>query len=563
MTMQHTPEAAPHPSSRSGSGRMLIAVAISLVLLAAACGKSSTSSTSSGTTPGQQGVATDEGTPVDGGTLVIGIGAETNGWNPIYAQWADTGSLVASSVFEPLATVGPDLSAQPWLATSWTPNAAFDSWTITLREGVTYQNGEAFDAASVKQNLDGYISGPLSGLALAPMFKDVKVVDTKTVQVDLKQPWAAFPSSFLQGGSSWMMAPAMFVPADHSSTHPIGTGPFTFDSWTPDSTFKAKKNPTYWQNGLPHLASIEFRVIPDETARSDALQTGDVNMIYTTSATSANTMGDQYHVIRDWDTESAFVMTNTAPETGGKANPLANEHARKALTYATDPATVAAIIGDGVQVPTGPWSPTNPWGLPKDQNGALGFDIEKAKQEVALYQQDTGASDLTVSLSGLPNIDDQRVLQLVTSQWSEAGIKGKIESLEQTQYILKIATGDFQAAFFRNYGYTDPDQDYYFWSSSTAKGVGNISINFTQYTAPPIEADLKTGRESPDVTVRQGAYHDLVTQLNASATNIWLYNTPYSFIADPNVRGLQPLTETPFGNYSPKTWLAGLWRASS
>lgn len=563
--MQHTPGNgfASHPPRRSGSGRMLIGVAVSLMLLAAACGKSSNSSASSGTTPGQQGVIADEGTPADGGTLVIGIGAETNGWNPIYAQWADTGSLVGSSVFEPLATVGPDLSPQPWLATSWTPNAAFDSWTINLREGVTYQNGEAFDAASVKQNLDGYITGPLSGLALAPMFKDIKVVDTKTVQVDLKQPWAAFPSSFLQGGSSYMMAPAMFAATDHSSAHPIGTGAFTFESWTPDSTFKAKKNPTYWQKGLPHLDSIEFRVIPNDTARNDALQTGDVNMIYTTNAAAANTLADQYTVLRDWDTESSFVMTNTAAETGGKTNPLANEHARKALAYATDPSTVATIIGDGVQVPTGPWSPTNPWGLPKDQNGALGFDLDKAKQEVALYKQDTGASELAVSLAGFPNIDDQRVLQLVTSQWSEAGIKGTIESLEQTQYILKIATGDFQAAFFRNYGYTDPDQDYYFWSASTAKGVGNISINFSQYSSPPIEADLKTGRESADVNVRKDAYHDLTKQLNASATNIWLYNTPYTFIADKNVRGLKAVSETPFGNYSPKTWLNQLWRAPS
>jgi peptide/nickel transport system substrate-binding protein len=542
---------------------MLIGIALSLVLLGAACGKSSNNASSDGTTPGQNGAVTDEGTPVDGGTLVIGISAETNGWNPIYSQWADTGSLVASSVFEPLATVGPDLSPQPWLATSWTPNATFDSWTINLREGVTYQNGEAFDAASVKQNLDGYINGALSGLALGPMFKDIKVVDPKTVQVDLKQPWAAFPSSFLQGGSSWMMAPAMFASPDHGSAHPIGTGAFTFDSWSPDATFKAKKNPSYWQKGLPHLDSIEFRVIPDDTARNGALQSGDVNMIYTTNANAATSLGNDYHVIKDWDTEASFVMTNTAEKVGGKANPLANQHARNALAYATDPTTVASIIGSGVQVPTGPWSPTNPWGLPKDQNGALGFDLEKAKQEVALYKQDTGASDLTVSLAGLPNIDDQRVLQLVTSQWSEAGIKGTIESLEQTAYIGKIATGDFQAAFFRNYGYTDPDQDFYFWSSTTAKGVGNISINFTQYTSPAMEADLDAGRRNPDVNARKDAYHDLVKQLNTSATNIWLYNTPYTFIADRNVRGLNALTETPFGNYSPKTWLNQLWRAPS
>jgi ABC-type transport system substrate-binding protein len=78
-----------------------------------------------------------------------------------------------------------------------------------------------------------------------------------------------------------------------------------------------------------------------------------------------------------------------------------------------------------------------------------------------------------------------------------------------------------------------------------------------------MEADLDAGRRNPDVNARKDAYHDLVKQLNTSATNIWLYNTPYTFIADRNVRGLNALTETPFGNYSPKTWLNQLWRAPS
>ena len=76
------------------------------------------------------------------------------------------------------------------------------------------------------------------------------------------------------------------------------------------------------------------------------------------------------------------------------------------------------------------------------------------------------------------------MLQLVQSQWKEVGIDDQIETLEQTAYITKVVTGDYQAAFFRIYSSPDPDQNYYFWSSSTAKGVGNISINFTQFTTP-------------------------------------------------------------------------------
>ena len=59
--------------------------------------------------------------------MVVAVGGETNGWNPHRDEWAQGGSLVGSSVLEPLATTGHDLSAQPWLATSWTPNATFES----------------------------------------------------------------------------------------------------------------------------------------------------------------------------------------------------------------------------------------------------------------------------------------------------------------------------------------------------------------------------------------------------------------------------------------------------
>src|SRR5690348_16595033 len=83
-----------------------------LALLVAACG----SSTSSGSSSGNDWSAQDDATPVDGGSLVIGIPTETGGWNPATNQIADAGSLVISSILEPLAEIGPDSAAQPWLA---------------------------------------------------------------------------------------------------------------------------------------------------------------------------------------------------------------------------------------------------------------------------------------------------------------------------------------------------------------------------------------------------------------------------------------------------------------
>ena len=551
-TTQHRrPVRAPH---------LLLGVLVAVALVAAACGSSSKASNTATTTA----AAADGGTPVDGGSLVIGIGAETNGWNPALAQWADTGSLVGSSVLEPLASVGEDAGAKPFLADSWIANDSFTQWFIKLHPGVKFHDGTPFDAAAVKKNIDYYKTGTLSGIALSPVIGDTTVQDPLTVVVNTKQPWAAFPNSFMTGGSSFMMAPSMIDnPTDHGASHPIGTGPYVFDSWTPDASFKAVKNANYWQPGLPHLDSIEFRVIPDETTRANALKSGDVNMIYTTRASDANDMSNDYQVVKDWTTEQSFVMTNTAPTVGGKPNPLSNIHARQALAYATNATQVAAGIGDGVQIPSSMWSPPSPWAMPPDQNGALTMDLDKAKQEVAAYKTDTGAASLDVDLSGLPNIDDTKVLQQLDSQWKDVGINVTIDSLEQTAYITKIATGNYQAAFFRNYGYADPDANYYFFSSTTAKGAGQVSINFTEFWTTQTDQDLTTGRTSGYPNIRKQAYDDLVHQINASATNIWLYSTPYSLIADNHVHGLATAQKVPFGNFMPKTWLGNLWRAQS
>jgi ABC-type transport system substrate-binding protein len=547
---------------RSRTIAALVAMCTAVLVLAAGCGSSSKTGSNQNASKA----------PQRGGSLVVGISAETNGWNPAYAQWADTGSLVGSSVLEPLARQGTDNGAKPWLAKSWIANDSFTRWVINLQPNIQFQDGEPFNADAVVQNIKTYANGPLSSLAIGPMFADEKALSDLQVEIDLTQPWAAFPSSFMQGGSAYMMAPAMMNASDHGASHPIGTGPFTFDSWTPNSTFKANRNPHYWgglddsgnrRTGLPYLDSIEFKVIPEESARQSALQAGDVSMIYTSDATVEKNLASSFDVVRDWTTENVYVMTNTAPATAsGKPNPLANADARLALVYATDRNAIANSIGKGIQVPTSPWSPTNPWGQPDAKNGYPDFDLTKAKAAVAKYERETGQTSLSFTLSGLPGVAVANVLQQLQTQWKAAGITVNIETLEQTAYITKIASGDYQAAFFRNYGYPDPDQDYYFWSSTTAKGVGKISINFTQATNPQMEQDLTVGRQNGFVSARKTAYHDLARQLNATATNIWLYRTPYSFIAQKKVHGLDVPNgpaHIAFGNFEPKVWLGTLW----
>jgi ABC-type transport system substrate-binding protein len=492
--------------------------------------------------------------------MTIAVYDDTPGWNPHDNQWAQPASLVGSSVLEPLAAMDANLNPIPWLATSWTPNATFDSFTLVLRPDVTFQNGEPFDAAAVKLNIDDTSTAPLSSQALKGLINGVTVVDDLTVRVDLAQPWAAFPSTFLAGQPAMIMAPAMLKSPTRGTDHPIGTGPFTFVSWQPGSTFTTSKNKTYWQKGLPHLDQLQFTVLTDSSAQTNALKAGEANMLFTDNARSANSLQSDFTVLKDWTSQPGMAMTNTLPEVTGAPNPLADQHARLALAYATDRTTLAAAEGDGVQSPNSPFPPTSKWGLPEDQNGYVAFDLDKAKQQVATYKQETGASDLKVSVSTRADIDSMTIAQLLQSQWTAAGIDASIKALEATTFIGNVVSGNYQVAMFNIYSSPDPDQNHYFWSADTAKGPNSISINFTQLTNPQMEADLKSGRESNDFATRKTAYDDLVHQINGAAVNIWTYSTPYSLIATKNVHGLKRASQVPFGNFQPKTWLADLWQ---
>ena len=96
---------------------------------------------------------------------------------------------------------------------------------------------------------------------------------------------------------------------------------------------------------------------------------------------------------------------------------------------------------------------------------------------------------------------------------------------------------------------------------STAKGLGALSINFYQYKNADNDKALDTGASSGDFATRKAAYEESTRNINEAALNIWLFNTPYALIAQPNVRGLGPAQQNGFGNFLPKPWFwPGVWK---
>jgi ABC-type transport system substrate-binding protein len=526
-------------------------------VVASACSSTTTASSDSGpTTPGTaavQGPSTvipaDEGTPQTGGALVYGVDGEPAGLSPVANNFDTSAQLIASSMLESLTVFDKDAHWQPYLAESLTPSNLASKWTIKLKPNITFTDGTPLDAAAVKANLDAYRAG-LASIAMK-VITDIVVVDPLTVDVDMNQPWASFPG-FLAGQQGLMQSvPA--ITANDAGEHPVGTGPFELVSWNHGSSIVTKKNVHYWQPGKPYLDKLEFRIIVDPTTRANALESGDVNMIFT----------DQPQTMVDFKTKQGFkeildasgdvqsiVMNQAAP-------PFDNVNARKALVLATDSKAVTQGYGAGVLVATDqPFSEKNPYH--QSDPHYPGFDLDAAKKAVDEYTKETG-KPLEFTLTTFNGSGNVALSQLLQDQWAKAGIKAQIDPLEQAAAIKEIIVGKTEATLTPNFGYPDPDWYYNFWHSDFTAPIGQLSINFPHLKNKELDDALVEGRVNLVPSMRKEAYNKAVQIINDNYSYVWIYRYVAALIADGSVHGLKQAEDVGFASIATKPWYQDLW----
>jgi peptide/nickel transport system substrate-binding protein len=528
----------------------LLAVSMVVALTATSCGSNDDGGAEA--VASQEGIATnlvvpDEPTP--GGQLVVGLEAETDGWDPVANQFASAGLMVASAIYDPLMTATTDGNVEPMLAESMEANADFTEWTINLRPGVTFHDGTEFDSEDVISCIQASREGLFTQYGSIAI-EDVQAIDPLTVQVSMSEPWASYPWSM--AGSSGLMRPAEAVGDEDFGNHPVGTGPFVFDSWEPGGSLEVVKNEDYWQEGLPYLDSIEYRVFTDPGTRSNALEAGDVDLIQTTSDEDIlRFRTTEFTQVEDPDSEETMVMLNT------DAAPFDNLIARQALAYATNQSQLIQTIGSGIALPAdSPFSEDEDYWA--EDTGFPTYDPEKARELVAQYEAETG-QPLEFAFSGVPDIETVALQQLLISMWSDVGIEASINTVEQQQYILDVAQGGYQAAWFRNFAYAQPDFLYLFWGSRFNQEVGDISLNFTHFEDPELDDLLIEARGIQDREVRAGLYQEATEIVNAAVPYVWLYHTPWALVARPGVHGLDTPFEIGFARLDAKPWVGELW----
>jgi peptide/nickel transport system substrate-binding protein len=371
---------------------------------------------------GDDGDDKSKDTGASGGTLVFGTSADPVSMDGAYVS--DGESLrVIDQIFETLVTTKPGgTDPEPKLAKDWSASADGKAWTFNLQTGVKFHDGTAFDAAAVCTNFDRWYN--FKGIQQSPsvsyywstvfggfktqenpdvpktsLYSSCSAKDAATVVINLTAP----SSSFIAG----LAVPAFSIASPAALTkynadkvsgtgdapkfdgtfgtqHPVGTGPFKLESYTPGDKLVLARNDAYW-GAKAKLDKVIFKPIADGPARRQALQSGDIQGYDFVDPGDVETLKGDYNVMQRPAFNVGYVGFNQ------KVKPFDNPKIRQAIAYALNrEALVKAKYPAGSEVAK-EFKPPQLFGYSNDVK-TYDYDPEKAKQLI----KESGVKDLKV-----------------------------------------------------------------------------------------------------------------------------------------------------------------------
>src|SRR4051794_11299278 len=319
-------------------------IGLAAAVAIAGCGGSSNSNDSSSKSSGGS-PATKEGTPQRGGSLTIARIEDSQSFDKT-SVFQNESIWLAEQIMETLYTVGPDgKTLKPWLAMSYTKSSDGLTYTFKLRPGVKFSNGQPMTSADVKFSIDDARTQKKGWGYLDAAIKKVTTPDPQTVAFHLKYRWAPFVADIALFANG--IIPKDFAGESRAEfyKHPIGTGPFMWDSRAVGKTVTFKRNPHYWQKGKPYLDKVTWTYVTDDSTRELQLQGNQVQVDefppFNTITKLQNTPGVKMSLFPSTRTDYLDVNENYAP--------LKDRHVRRAIAYSIDQNAIvkSVLFGHG------------------------------------------------------------------------------------------------------------------------------------------------------------------------------------------------------------------------
>ncbi|MEM6849777.1 MAG: ABC transporter substrate-binding protein [Pseudomonadota bacterium] len=388
--------------------------------------------------------------------LVVGMALEPPHLDPTAGAAAAIDEIVYANLFEGLTAIASDGSVEPALATAWTQPDDGLSWTFTLRDGVTFHDGSAFDADVAAFSLDRARAegAPNAQPQLFQTIDRVEVVDPTTLTIHLSTPDADLPYA-MGWGDAVMVHPDS---ADENMTAPVGTGPFRLDAWRRGDRVRLVPFEGYWGN-TPQLPSVEFAFIADPTVALSAMLAGDVHAFPNFPAPESLPLleGDARYRVEIGTTEGETILAINSRRT-----PLDDVRVRRAIASSIDRQALVDGAMFGTATPIGaPMPPHNAAYL--DLTSVNAYDPDRARALLA----EAGVQDLSLTLTLPPPAYARRSGELIAAQMRAVGIDVSLRPVEWAEWLTKAFRGkDYDLTIV---AHTEPSDiniytrpDYYF-----------------------------------------------------------------------------------------------------
>jgi len=526
------------------SWTIMVTLVLSFVLILSGCSGNNDSAAPAASESG--------GESAGGGKLIVGRGGDSAALDPSIVT--DGESLkIAQQVFDPLlAYKSGTTEVEPALAESWTISDDGLTYTFKLRKGVKFHDGTDFNADAVVFNFNRW-NDPKSefkfegdsfdyydsmfGPEEARVIKSVKAVDESTVEFQLNNPQAPFLQNLAMPPFSIASPTAIEKEKENFKSNPVGTGPFVFKEWKRSDSITLDKNPNYWQQGLPKVDQVIVRAIPDNTARFNALQNGEIDLMEDLSPDDLATLesNPDLQKFNRPPFNVAYLGFNTAKK------PFDNPKVRVALNYAVDKkGIIDAFFAGQAEAAVNPIPPTL-WGYNKSVED-YPFDLAKAKQLLADAGYPNGIDQeltfyaMPVSRPYMP--DGRKVAEVIQASFAQIGVKVSIQSPEWATYLDDLSKGEKDDLFIIGWTGDNGDPDNFFYPLLDKDSIGGN--NYSQYVSEPLHKVLVQAQQETDQDARAKLYEQAQVIVKKDAPWVPLVHSTPLLAATSKLKGYTP-----------------------
>lgn len=471
-------------------------------------GTSSGSSGSSGTSSGSTGSASKD-VVVAGGTITVSMDVHKVSDSPSFT--------VLEHINETLYTMDENGNVHPLLAEELLQSSADGmTHTIKLRQGITFTDGEPFNAEAVKANFERILNNDLQWKSLISLVTNIETPDEYTVVLTTSAPFAPLQFHLTHGGVAMISPKAIAQGDEWLASNTVGTGPFKQKEYRQDELVVLERNDDYWGTKAK-LDTITFKAIKDDGPRMVDIESGNADIAVRIPATEKARLESNPNIdVLTTDTlRILFVYFNV------NNPPFDNKLVRQAVNYAVDKeAIVNSLLGGAGRPQDAPMTPAI---FGYSAQTPYAYDPDKARE---LLQQAGVAPGTKVTLHHPTGRypQDAQVAEAIAAQLAEVGLDVELKTEEWANYleVTNKPAGEniIQMAML---GWSTPtmDADYALYNlfHSTQHPPGGFARGF--YANPDVDNLLDLGRTTVDQNTRKQHYADAIELIWEDAA--WLF----------------------------------------